>query len=78
MFCSSSGAVGIFLYSLPGFSTELYFPLFKRLHPNLGLFYIPFVMVVIAVAEQRRQSDRRTGWSGHRAGSLKRSHLPAL
>ncbi len=45
-----SGAVGIFLYSLPGFSSELYFPLFKRLHPDLGLFYIPFVMLVIVGA----------------------------
>ena len=45
-----SGAVGVFLYSLPGFSSELYFPLFKRLHPDLGLFYIPFVMLVIVGA----------------------------
>jgi phospho-N-acetylmuramoyl-pentapeptide-transferase len=45
-----SGAVGIFLYCLPGFSSELYFPLFKRIHPNLGYFYIPFVMLVIVGA----------------------------
>ncbi len=44
------GAVGGFLYSLPGFSSELYFPLFKRLHPDLGFFYIPFVMLVIVGA----------------------------
>jgi phospho-N-acetylmuramoyl-pentapeptide-transferase len=45
-----SGGVGIFLYSLPGFSSELYFPLFKRIHPDLGYFYIPFVMLVIVGA----------------------------
>jgi phospho-N-acetylmuramoyl-pentapeptide-transferase len=45
-----SGAVGVFLYLLPGFSSEIYFPFFKKLHPDLGLFYIPFVMLVIVGA----------------------------
>jgi phospho-N-acetylmuramoyl-pentapeptide-transferase len=45
-----SGAVGCFLYTLPGFSSEIYFPFFKNLHPNPGLFYIPFVMLVIVGA----------------------------
>jgi len=42
--------VGVFLYSRPGFSTEVYFPFFKKLHPDLGFFYIPFVMLVIVGA----------------------------
>jgi phospho-N-acetylmuramoyl-pentapeptide-transferase len=42
--------VGIYLYYypiLPHNSTEVFFPFFKRLHPNLGWLYIPFVMLVI-------------------------------
>jgi phospho-N-acetylmuramoyl-pentapeptide-transferase len=45
-----AGAAGIFLYNLSGFTTDLYFPLFKRLHPDLGLFFIPFVTLVIVGA----------------------------
>ncbi|RII28965.1 MAG: phospho-N-acetylmuramoyl-pentapeptide-transferase [Geobacter sp.] len=45
-----AGAVGITLYSLPGFSSELYFPFFKRLHPDLGIFYIAFATLVIVGA----------------------------
>jgi phospho-N-acetylmuramoyl-pentapeptide-transferase len=44
------GAAAVFLYTLPGFSSELYFPLFKRIHPDLGLFYIPFATLVIVGA----------------------------
>jgi phospho-N-acetylmuramoyl-pentapeptide-transferase len=44
------GAVGMILFTLPGFSTELYFPFFKRIHPDLGIFYIPFAMLVIVGA----------------------------
>src|SRR6185369_1374897 len=43
-------AVGTFLYNLPGFSTELYLPFFKRVHPDLGLLFIPFVTLVIVGA----------------------------
>ena len=45
-----AGAAGVFLYNLSGFTTDLYFPLFKRLHPDLGLFFIPFVTLVIVGA----------------------------
>jgi len=45
-----AGAVGAVLYMLPGFSEELYFPFLKKLHPDLGLFYIPFVTLVIVGA----------------------------
>jgi phospho-N-acetylmuramoyl-pentapeptide-transferase len=41
--------VGSVLYALPDsqFSTTLTIPFFKNLQPDLGLFYIPFVMFVI-------------------------------
>jgi phospho-N-acetylmuramoyl-pentapeptide-transferase len=45
-----ASAVGTVLYILPGFSEELFFPFFKKLHPDLGLFYIPFVALVIVGA----------------------------
>jgi len=45
-----AGAVATILYVLPGFSEELYFPFLKKLHPDLGLFYIPFVTLVIVGA----------------------------
>ncbi len=45
-----SASVGIILVMITasdGFSTEVYFPFFKNLTPDLGLLFIPFVMVVI-------------------------------
>lgn len=39
--------VGTVLYCLPGFSTTLTIPFFKNLSPDLGIFFIPFVMLVI-------------------------------
>ncbi|ACH37517.1 UDP-N-acetylmuramyl-(pentapeptide)--undecaprenyl-phosphate N-acetylmuramyl-(pentapeptide)-phosphotransferase [Citrifermentans bemidjiense Bem] len=45
-----AAGVGIFLFYLPGFSTELYLPFFKRVHPELGILFIPFVMLVIVGA----------------------------
>jgi phospho-N-acetylmuramoyl-pentapeptide-transferase len=45
-----AAAVGIFLFSAGGFSTELFFPFFKNVHPDLGLFYVPFVALVIVGA----------------------------
>lgn len=39
--------VGTVLYYTPGFSTELTIPFFKNVRPDLGIFYIPFVMLVI-------------------------------
>jgi len=32
------------------FTTDLYFPFFKQLHPNLGWFYIPFAVVVLVAS----------------------------
>jgi phospho-N-acetylmuramoyl-pentapeptide-transferase len=45
-----AGAVAIILFVIPGFSEEIYFPFFKKLHPDLGYFYIPFVTLVIVGA----------------------------
>ena len=45
-----AGGVGIILYNLPGFSTQLYLPFFKRVHPEMGLLFIPFVTLVIVGA----------------------------
>ncbi len=43
-------AVAVFLYLRPGFSTQLFFPFFKNLHPELWIFFIPFVILVIVGA----------------------------
>jgi phospho-N-acetylmuramoyl-pentapeptide-transferase len=45
-----AAGVGIFLFNRPGFSTELYFPFFKNLHPDLGFFYVIFATLVIVGA----------------------------
>ena len=42
-----AAAVGFALMNTPGFNDTITFPFFKRLHLDLGPFYIPFVMVVI-------------------------------
>ncbi len=43
-------AVAVFLYLRPGFSTQLFFPFFKNLHPEFWIFFIPFVTLVIVGA----------------------------
>jgi phospho-N-acetylmuramoyl-pentapeptide-transferase len=45
-----AAGVGIVLYNLPGFSTELYLPFFKRVHPELGVIFIAFATLVIVGA----------------------------
>jgi phospho-N-acetylmuramoyl-pentapeptide-transferase len=40
-------AIGLCFYFLPGYSTKLNVPFFKNVQPDLGLLYIPFVMLVI-------------------------------
>ncbi len=42
--------VGLILYFLPGFSTKLNVPFFKNFTPDLGLLYVPFVVLVIVGA----------------------------
>jgi phospho-N-acetylmuramoyl-pentapeptide-transferase len=42
-----AAAVGVALMSTPGFDDSVTIPFFKRIHLDLGVFYIPFVMVVI-------------------------------
>jgi len=45
-----AGAVAVFLFLKPGFSEELFFPFFKRFHPDLWIWFIPFVTLVIVGA----------------------------
>lgn len=40
----------VLLFIWPAYSEELYFPFFKRLHPDIGIFYIPFAVFVIVGA----------------------------
>jgi phospho-N-acetylmuramoyl-pentapeptide-transferase len=42
--------VAVALYYLPRFSTELGIPFVKNFRPDLGMFYIPFAMLVIVGA----------------------------
>ncbi len=39
--------VALFLYFLPGWDTSLQIPFLKDITPDLGIFYIPFVILVI-------------------------------
>jgi phospho-N-acetylmuramoyl-pentapeptide-transferase len=43
-------AAGLFLYFYPKFSTVLAVPFFKNFHPDLGIAYVPFAMLVIVAA----------------------------
>jgi phospho-N-acetylmuramoyl-pentapeptide-transferase len=45
-----AGAVAVFLFLKPGFSEELFFPFFKKFHPDLWIWFIPFVTLVIVGA----------------------------
>jgi phospho-N-acetylmuramoyl-pentapeptide-transferase len=45
-----AAAVAVFLFLKPGFSEELFFPFFKRFHPDLWIWFIPFVTLVIVGA----------------------------
>jgi len=45
-----AAAVGIFLFIKPGFSEELYFPFFKKFHPDLWIWFVPFATLVIVGA----------------------------
>ena len=42
--------VAVLLYSYPKFSTELAIPFVKNIRPDLGVWYIPFAMLVIVGA----------------------------
>ncbi len=45
-----AGIVGLFLYLHPVYDGELSVPFLKQFHPDLGLWYIPFVIAVIVGA----------------------------
>ncbi len=40
-------AVAMFFYLSPAYSTQLSVPFFKNFTPDLGLFYVPFIILVI-------------------------------
>jgi len=42
--------IGALFYSLPAYSTQLSVPFFKSFSPDIGLFYIPFAVLVIVGA----------------------------
>ncbi|RJP59706.1 MAG: phospho-N-acetylmuramoyl-pentapeptide-transferase [Deltaproteobacteria bacterium] len=42
--------IGLSLYLYPSFSTSISVPFFKGIHPDLGMFYIPFVIFVVVGA----------------------------
>ncbi len=45
-----AGSVAVYLFLKPGFSEELFFPLFKNFHPDLWIWFIPFATLVIVGA----------------------------
>lgn len=45
-----AGSVAVYLFIKPDFSEQLYFPLFKNFHPDLWIWFIPFVTLVIVGA----------------------------
>jgi len=45
-----AGSVALYLFLTPGFSEQLYFPLFKNFHPDLWIWFIPFAALVIVGA----------------------------
>ncbi len=44
---AAAAYVGVTLINIPGFETTVAIPFFKNLQPDLGLLYVPFVMLVI-------------------------------
>jgi phospho-N-acetylmuramoyl-pentapeptide-transferase len=42
--------IGLFLFMLPSYSTNLSVPFFKNFNPDLGLLYVPFAVLVIVGA----------------------------
>jgi phospho-N-acetylmuramoyl-pentapeptide-transferase len=45
-----AGSVAVYLFLSPGFSEQLFFPLFKKFHPDLWIWFIPFATLVIVGA----------------------------
>ena len=45
-----AGSVAVYLFLSPGFSEQLFFPLFKKFHPDLWIWCIPFATLVIVGA----------------------------
>jgi len=45
--CAVALVAAFILYFKPDFSTAVFFPFFKDLHPNLGWWYVPFAALVL-------------------------------
>jgi len=45
-----AGSAATFLYLNPGFNEMLYVPFFKNFHPDIGILFIPFAVLVIVGA----------------------------
>ena len=45
--CAVALVAALVLYGKPDFSTAVFFPFFKDLHPNLGWWYVPFAALVL-------------------------------
>ncbi len=57
-----ASAIAIYIYLLPQVDTVLYFPLFKGLSLDLGVFYVPFaVFVIVGSANAVNISDGLDG-----------------
>jgi phospho-N-acetylmuramoyl-pentapeptide-transferase len=48
--CAVAVLVALALYAKAGFSTALFFPFLKEVHPNLGWWYVPFAALVVVGA----------------------------
>ncbi|MDH4229887.1 MAG: phospho-N-acetylmuramoyl-pentapeptide-transferase [Nitrospirota bacterium] len=48
--CLVAGIVAVYLYRVAGFDTHLTVPFLKGLHPDLGILFVPFTMLVIVGA----------------------------
>src|SRR5262249_45035591 len=48
--CVVAFAAAVILYVKPDFSTAVFFPFFKDLHPTLGVWYIPFAALLVVGA----------------------------
>ncbi len=48
--CGVALVVSLLLMAVPDFSTEIYFPFLKDVHPDLGWFYVPFAVFILVGA----------------------------
>lgn len=57
-----AGVAAVLILSQPSYSSELFFPFFKNLHPDIGSWYVVFaVIVIIACANSVNLTDGLDG-----------------